>query len=190
MFDLKTLGLSERELQDRVIAHIADLILSSKSYDEDGDPVENASKFKQQIVALVQKRINEKLADVAEKYVLPKVSEFIEDLKLTATNQWGEKTGKTKTFIEYLTERAEAYLREPVNRDGKTQEECRARCDTFTAEAPRLTRLVNDHLAREIKISMDEAVKTAHGGLSKALAETAAIQLGKIAQSLKVAVTT
>lgn len=193
MFTLESLGLSQSELQERVVAHIANLILASSSYDEDGNPEETASKFKRQIVELVQKKANEKIAALAAEHVLPKVSDFVENLTLRQTNEWGERKPQKPpiTFIEYLIQRAEAYIMEEVDGEGRSRAECQARGNSFYGKGqPRLTLLVNNHLAESIKQAMVKAVQTAHGSLAEALEKTAKLKLAEICEELTVKVTT
>lgn len=186
MFTLENIGLSKEELQERVVAHIADLILSSESYDEDGDPVKQASQFKRQIVDLVKKRANEKIEAIAAEHILPNVSQFVENLCLQETNKWGEKTGKQMTFIEYLVQRAEVYMSEQVDYQGKAKGE--GDSYNWKGAKTRITFLIHDHLEYSIKTAMKDALQVAMGSFAKGIHETARIKLNEIAAQMKVEV--
>lgn len=186
MITLEQLGLTQSDLQDRVVAHIADLLLTSKGYNEDGDETEAASRFKQQVVELIKKRVDENVRRLAEIHVLPKVSDFVEHLSLTETNKWGEKTGKTLTFIEYLTQRAEAYMQEQVDHNGKGKSE--ADGYGWSGKQTRIVHLMHQHLHYSIETAMKDALKVATSAISKGIEDTVKIKLGEISKGIRVGV--
>lgn len=185
--DLKSLGFTQEELQERVVTRIADEVMTDRVYDpESDDEYERHSKFRNDLQARVKARIDEKVDELAKKFVLPNVSEYIETLTLQETNRWGEKTGKTMTFIEYLTARAEAYMQETVNYDGKTKAENESY--SWSGTQTRITHLVHQHLHYSIERAMKDALSIATNSIAKGIDETVKIKLAEIASTMKTTV--
>jgi hypothetical protein len=190
-FDLETLGFTKDELSERVVERICEQLLTTTYYDEDdedGEPCTRESQVSRSLKELVKTRLDAKVAEIAEKHVLPKIDAMVEDLSLQETNKWGEKKGSPVTFIEYLVERAERYLTEEVNYDGKSRKE--ADSYSFRAYGTRVSQLVHKQLDFEIKIAMEQAVKTVNHNLKEGLAKTVQIKLEEIAKALKVEIKT
>lgn len=93
--DLDAIGITAEELQERVVDRIAERALG----DDDFSP---GSPLKRQIDKEIQERIDLAVTEIADKHILPNVSEYIETLTLQETNKWGEKKGEPITFVEYL----------------------------------------------------------------------------------------
>lgn len=188
-FDIESLGFTKEELQERVIERIVDSVMTSHSYDPDAD---REFKIESQFVRELQKRITQQINDsinaLAEKHVLPNVASYVENLTLQQTNSWGEKQGSPVTFIEYLTKRAEAYMQEKVNYEGKSKEENGAY--SWSGTQTRITHLVEKHLHYSIESAMKDALKVATSEVAKGIHETARLKLNEIAAGMKVSVTT
>lgn len=188
--DLQTLGFSQEELQERVVERICDQLLTSMDYNPDSDeeqPV--ASRFQNAVKDLIKKRIDTTIEALAERYVLPNVAQYIEDLTIQQTNEWGEKRGTPMTFIEYLVQRAQAYMREEVNHDGKAKGEA----DSYGwsgSKQTRITYLIHKHLQYSIETAMKDALQVATGEVARGIHETARHKLNEIAAALKVSVET
>lgn len=181
--DLESLGFTQDELQQRVVDQICRQVLTSKGYDpETGDEWDEDSALNRDLRKVVVKRIDEQIARMAEQHILPNVSKYIEELTLQKTNQWGEKTGKEVTFIEYLVQRAEAYMLEKVNYKGMTPDHYSKGTQT------RLTHLVNEHLHYSIQRAMKDALQIATSSISKGIQETVKLKLQELSESLQVAV--
>jgi hypothetical protein len=182
--DFKELGFTEKELQERIVDKIVAQMMVAEEYDEDvRDTVQTRSPFQVKLEKLIQKRIDEAVEAMADKYVLPKVAEYIENLSLQETNRWGEKTGKPVTFIEYLVQRAEHYMTEQVDYKGKTKSE-----DSYSWKGTqtRVAHMIHEHLQYSISTAMREALANANSQIAKGLQDTVKIKLGQIATSLKV----
>ena len=185
-FDLESIGLDPEELQERVIERIADQALTSIGIDEWGDEHDRPSSLSAKLDKRVKEHIDNAINRLAEEHVLPNVSTYIENLTIQETNKWGESKGKELTFIEYLVERAEAYLREQVDHSGKGKGESGSYswhgCQT------RITHLVHEHLQYSISSAMKDALKVANGAIAKGISETVEIQLAKIVKGVKAGV--
>lgn len=173
---IETLGLSQEELQEMAVERIARDFLS-----HDGGELQSRLENR------IYEHADAAVARLADDHVLPKVGEFIENLVLQKTNDWGEKKGEALTFVEYLIRRADSYMGERVNSKGKTKEE-----DSYSwrGTQTRLSAMIDGHLHHEIDTAMKEALTIATKSLGRDLAETAKIKLAEISAKLKVEVAT
>lgn len=185
---LESLGITSEELTNRIVDKCVEQLMTDVSFDEDGDEWRSRSAIAKQLDARIKKQIDDTVSALAEKYILPNVSTYIENLTLQTTNQWGEKKGQKLTFIEYLTQRAEDYMQEKVNFDGKTKSESSG--FSWNGTQTRLTHMVHQHLHYSIDSAMKDALRVATSSITEGLQETCKVKLGEIAQKLKVEVKT
>lgn len=185
---LKSLGLSKEQVTERVIAVLVDRLMESVFYDEDGNGVEKESKFSIQIYDRVKKAVDGKIDALFKEHVAPNVSRYVEELTLVETNKWGEKKGTKVTFIEHLIQRAEAYITEKVDFNGKSQAE--AGGYSWSGTQTRITYLVHQHLHYAIENAMKQAIADANKNIVGGLEAAVKIKLGEISQKLKVEVHT
>lgn len=92
------------------------------------------------------------------------------------------------SFLEYLVDRAEAYLTEKVSFDGKTKAESRGY--SWNGTQTRLSYLVDRHLHYSIEKAMKNALANANKAIVQGLEDTVKLKLGEIQKSLKVTVKT
>lgn len=184
---LESLGFTKEDLQERVIDRLCGQILSGKSFDEDGNEEYNDSQFKKQLEERLRKHVTETVNGLAERHVLPNVTQYIENLVLQTTNKWGEKTGTPVTFIEYLVQRAEAYIQEDVNYNGKTRSE-----DSYSwsKNTTRIAYMIHEHLQYSIHTAMKKALDTANSAIAGGIEKAVKIQLEQLVNGLQVAVKT
>lgn len=185
-FDIESLGFSKEELQERVVDRICSQLLESIGFDEDGDEFTVSSSFKRLIDQRIKQQIDETINAIAEKHILPNVTGYIEALTLQETNRWGEAKKEPVTFVEYLAGRAEAYLQEKVDFQGKAKEESGGY--SFNGAQTRITYLVNQHLQYSIETAMKGAMKIATSGIAKGIEETVKVKLAEVQEKLKVEV--
>lgn len=168
---LEELGITEENLTDKLVDKLSDKLLQSLHYDEDGDEWFGQSDMSRKITKAIQDRIDDKVAKIAELHVLPNVDALIEGVKLQKTNEWGEVRGQSVTFIEYMVKRADEYLIEVVDINGKTKSESGS--SFFSKSGRRVDYMIDKHLKYSIEKAMKEALKTANdsivGGLEKAV---------------------
>ena len=185
---LETLGITREELAEKMISRAVENLLAEivEYTDHEGEDAtaRRASPFARIMEQRIKERIDAEITRIAEAHVLPNLTDKIENLIIQETNQYGEKVGKPTTFIEYLIGRAETYLTEKVDHDGKSKGE--AGSYGWTGAQTRVTHIVHRHLQHSIAIAMQDAVKNANKLLVEGLQETARIKLGEIAASLKV----
>ncbi|MCR5875118.1 hypothetical protein LRS10_13550 [Phenylobacterium sp. J426] len=185
---LEVLGLSQEDLANRLVDRLADGLLTDLHYDEDGFEFRGTSPFAKSLNKLVKARLDALVEDLGSKHVLPRVSELVENLVLQETNRWGEPTGKSVTFIEYLVQRAEAYMTEKVNYEGKSKDESGGY--SWSGTQTRVAHLIHKHLHYSIETAMKEALANANSAIAKGLLDTVKLKLGEATAALKVAVTT
>lgn len=183
---LESLGFTKEDLQERVIDQLCSSLMSGKTYDEDGNEEYNDSQFKKKLEERLKTHINERINAIAEAHVLPNVTQYIENLTLQETTKWGEKTGQPVTFIEYLVQRAHAYIQEEVDYNGKSKSE--GDSYNWRKNTTRIAYLINAHLQYNISVAMknalDDANKSIVGGIEKAVK----IQLEQIVGGIKTSV--
>jgi hypothetical protein len=186
---LESLGISKDAIEQKLIEHLAQELLTEIQYDYDDDREYRAkSSLAKKLDALVKQHIDTTINALAQKHVLPNVSSYIENLTLQTTNQWGEKKGAPVTFIEYLTQRAEDYMQEKVNYEGKGKNE--AGSYSWNGTQTRITHMVHQHLHYSIETAMKQALQIATNGIASGLQETVKTKLSEVSQKLKVEVKT
>uniref|UniRef100_A0A6H1Z9Y1 Uncharacterized protein n=1 Tax=viral metagenome TaxID=1070528 RepID=A0A6H1Z9Y1_9ZZZZ len=186
--DCETIGMSQEELQQRVVEGICNKMLKELKYDtDDGSEYTVPSPFGKTVERAVQDSIDTKIAKIAEKYILPRISEMIETVTLQRTNQWGEKVGDKITFIEYITKQAEHYLTEKVNYEGKSKNE--SSFSSWSGTQTRIAHMIGQHLHYSIAQAMKDALKIADSAISTGIQETVKLKLAEISAALKVGVT-
>lgn len=185
--NLQELGFTKEELQQRVVDQAVRELFDSSTYDEDGEVSHVDSPLHRQLNEAIRKHIDAKINELAEQHVLPKVTEMVENLTLQETNKWGEKKGEKLSFVEYLAQRADYYLREEVNYSGKTRAE-----DSYSWSkyGTRCAHLIHEHLHYAIERAMKEAISNANQSIIGGLQEAVKIKLAEVANSLQVAVKT
>lgn len=185
--DLAALGISREDLINRIVDKAAEDLFTEVNIDEDGDEWRAKSAVAKQLDALIKQRIDERVTALADAHVLPNVTAYIETLTLQETNRWGEKTGQKLTFIEYLAERADAYMREDVNFQGKTKDQ-----DSYNwrKNTTRIAYMVHEHLQYSIESAMKQALATANSSIVGGLEAAVKTSLGNVLEKLKVEVKT
>lgn len=186
---LEALGLTQEEIEDRVVNRIVEHALRGVAADEDGEEVSVPTPFARRLDDLVKGAIDARVSAIAEAHVLPKVTAMVENIVLQETTSWGEKRGAPMSFIEYLVKRAEHYLTEPVDYNGKSKEESRDSYN-WSKSQTRIAALVHGHLHYSIETAMKKAVADANAAIVGGLAETVKVKLEEVAKKLKVTVAT
>ena len=188
MLNLEELGITKDDLVGRVVEKLCESLLREIGTDEDGDEVSRPSSFQRRVQELIKKRVDERITHIAETNILPNVSTLVENIVLQETNKWGEKTGKAMTFIEYMTQRADAYLREDVDYEGK--DKASSGSYNWSKSQTRITHLVHRHLHHTIETAMKDAIKNVNSVIVAGIQETVKIKLEEVAKSLKLSVAT
>lgn len=187
MIDLAEIGFTKEELQEKIIDRLVGQLMTSCSVDDEDNAHYRESKFALDLEKKIKETADATINAMAEKFILPNVKNYIENLTLQQTNQWGEKKGSPVTFVEYLTQRAESYMNEKVNWEGKTKEESGS-YNSFNGAQTRIAHMINKHLHFSIETAMSESLKIATSAISTGIQETVKMKLGEIQAALKTSV--
>lgn len=186
MIDLQELGITQEELQNRVIDRICERALLARGVDADGEDTWGSSKLAQVLNQKIKERVEETINAIAAVHVLPKVTEIIENFCLTRTNEWGEKLKHAPpvTFTEYLVDRANHWISEKVNYEGKSKDESQGY--SWSAATTRVAYMIHNHLRFEIERALKKVFADANAILVGGLEAACKIKLQEIAKSLTV----
>jgi len=184
---IQDLGLTKEELTNRVIDKIVSQIMEDSFPDLETDYERfQDSQFAKKLSKQVEEKINQTIAIIADKHILPNAAEYIENVTFQRTNEWGEKKGDGVTFKEYLAHSAQNYLSEKVDYDGKSKPESGGY--SWSGKQTRITHLVHKHLQYTIESIMKDAVKSANESIVGGIEAAVKIKLSEITNSLKVSV--
>lgn len=183
---LKELGFTQAELQDKVIERLCDRLLNATNYDEDGDTWIGDSTFHTELNDRIQKAVDAKFDALAAEHVEPKLDERIQNLILQRTNEWGEKKGEPITLTEYLIQRAEHYMLEEVNHDGKAK---RQDAYNWRRAGTRIEYAIDRYLQYHIQTAMETILKDANNVLTEGIKRGVEIKLDELKKRLKVSAT-
>jgi hypothetical protein len=183
--DLKMLGITQEDLQQRVVEAIVERTLNDRQWSEYHEEAESTpSSMKLAIEKNLRARIDAGIAAIAEKHVLPNVAEYLEGFCLQETNQWGEKKkGAPVTFIEYLVAKANEYMGEQVDYSGKTKGDGDY---NWRGKQTRVTFLVNQHLQNNIEAAMKQALGDINQSIAQGLYETCRLKINELAGTFKI----
>jgi hypothetical protein len=162
--DLKSIGITEEELQQRVVDAIVNRMLSSTAFNYDeGQSFTTASPVYRKIQESIKSAIDAKFDMFFESHVCPLVGTKIDDLVIQKTNEWGEKRGEPVTFLEYLIEQAEKHLNEPLDARGRTRSQCAATRDSFNPVrgSTRLANAIDQKIAMHLEQCVTIVVRDA-----------------------------
>lgn len=180
---LAQLGITPADLQERIIERAVEALLAENDLDEDGEVSQRPPDLSDRVRKMVTARIDAKIQQLADQYLLPKIDAHIDSLILQQTTAWGEKRGQPMSVVEYLVACAEAYMIEPVDHNGKTKTE-----DSYNwrQHSTRITHAIHKHLQFEIDRAMQDALKTANSTMAKGLHEACRIAINEAAQKFAI----
>jgi hypothetical protein len=185
---IEALGFTKDEIAQRVVDTIVRDLTQQSHEDEDGERWFGESEFKRGIDKAVRERIDAEVTRVADEHIAPRIAELIDGCTLQQTNQWGEKRGEPVTFTEYLVQRAEEYMVEPVSYDGKTREQNGGY--SFTAKGTRVAYMIDKHLNFAIETAMKQALGEANASIAKGLNEAVRTAISNLQVQMKTEVKT
>lgn len=184
--ELKDLGLTKEEIFAAVVTKITSelLRLPVTRTDEDGTEYEDYENtpFQKELQKHIKNKIDITIAAVVDKYVLPNAEQHIANIALQKTNSWGEPKSEKQTFVEYLTAKAERFMIEDVDYQGKPKGR-----DSYSwsKNGTRIEYMIDKYLQYHIetwaKTALGEANKSIVNGLQKAVES----QLQHILKKLK-----
>lgn len=173
------LGITQEELREQVIERATAALV---------ERVDNGDYSRSRMNQAVTRATDEAVKQYATETVLPLVKAQLETIIFQATNTWGEKTGKALTFREYLVDRAERWLTEQVDYEGKAKGE--NSFGSFKASQTRVAHMVHQHLHYNIEKAMKEALASANSQIVQGIQKTVEIKLAEISAAMRVEVKT
>lgn len=184
---LKALGVSPEELGDRIVDQAVEALLSSTGFNPDTEEeTRYESRFKREVEARVQKAVDLKIAALAEVHVIPRVGEMIEAADMRQTSNYGEAKGPAMTFKEYIAYRAEEYMSENVDSQGKAKNE--GDSYNWRSSGPRLTVLMRMYIRETMEAAAKAAVNDVNKVIAKNIEQAARDAIAATAAKLKVQV--
>lgn len=183
---LEEIGLTKEEIQERVVDRLVERLMTDYSSGDDGRAWSRSSEFAVALEDAVKNRVDIAVNELADKHVLPNVTDYIEKLTLRETNKWGEPKGEPVTFVEYLTQRAERYMTEEVNYEGKSKEE--NVYESWSKSQTRIAHLIHKHLHYSIETMVKNALASANNAIASGIAETVKIKLKEVTDKLRLTV--
>lgn len=173
---LEAIGVSRDEILERIVAKAVERLFEERGFDEDGEPFIAASRLTESLITTLLSAVDEKVAALGETHVVPIVNELIEGHVLQETNKWGERVGSPLTFKEYLVSRADAYIKEPVDFEGKTKGEMRSGSyHTWRQDGTRIEHLIGKYLNQAVEKAVKAVIAKAdaviQGGFEQSIRE-------------------
>ena len=184
---LTALGINKEDLFERVVEQTVSFLLSTSGFDSESEQeVSYATKFKREIEKRIQKAVDDKIAALAEVHLIPRVGELIESANLQKTNSYGEAKGAPMSFIEYIASRADAYMSENVDINGKSKEE--GDSYNWRSVGPRLTVLMRGYIRETLEAHAKNAISDVNKVLAKGMEKAATDAIHAAAAAVKVSV--
>lgn len=184
---LESLGLTVEQMQDRLIEAMIDRFLTSTVSDEDGEPVIVASHFR----TAIQNSITQRVDETVERLIAPalegSITSYIDQFKIAQTNAFGEARREPESITEYIVRRAQEYLTEGVDWQGKSKKEKGRDSYNHRDETTRVAFLIDKRLNEEIEKAMKEALANANTAITNGLKSAVAFELDKLNAKLKAA---
>ncbi len=185
---LEALGFTKDEIAERIIDRAVQQLLHAEDYDEDGHSYGVPSSFASAIDKVIRDKLDEAVIKAGDEVIAPKIASLIDDHVMVRTNEWGEKKGEPVSFTEYLVQRAEAYMAEEVNYDGKAKGQSDSY--SFRKFGTRVAYMIDKHLAFHIEQAMAAAVQNAHSTIASSLNDAVKIAISNLQVHLKTEVKT
>lgn len=181
-FDLKLIGMTQDELQQRVVSTIADAMLHDKSWDEDGNEGRYRSAFRDKLAKEIQGRIDEAVKGLTEEVVGEALPDLVKQMIFKRTNRYGERNAEDVPFCEYIAGLVETYLMETVREDGKSGD---SYGDNSKKQA-RIAWLVDARLKSDTNAAVKRALGDANKGIAELLKQAVCDSVAKVVDAVQV----
>lgn len=173
--ELAALGITKDDILNKLVDQISDRLVGSED--------EYAREFEKRLQDAAKNQINACFSAAMEKHVIPKVKEMTENICFQATTSWGEKKGAPLSFVEYLVQRADAFIREEVDYRGNPKG---SDSYNWSAKSTRIAHMIHEHLDHHIQEAMKKAVGSAHVSIANGINDAVRMAIN----NLKVTVNT
>ena len=164
-FNCEMLGISQEEMQNRVVNAIAEKLMSKTimtqwDENEDQEKIVN-TKFAKAVIDKINEHFKNKVDELFNEQIAGKIDNLLTNYIIKETNQLGESLGKERTVTEFIIERFNVFIKEQVDSKGnpKRKNDC-----YFKPQGTRLTVAVDtyfkDHLEKAMKTILKNTDKT------------------------------
>jgi len=186
---LDSLGISRDELISRLVNELTRKFTGSIiTYDEVNEEKLNKDSL---IAEAFKKSVKETLDSAVEGYfniwIHPSITKYLEDFTVTETNKWGEAKSEPVKFKEYIIKRAESFLTEPVNREGKTRKEYSGY--DFKPTGSRLEHFIIDKYTRSLHGALEVALSALNKEIAGGLEGCVKNKIAEVTQRFKLVAT-
>lgn len=187
---LESLGLTKEEIQKRIVERICDGLMEDQlRYDGEGESESwRTTPFAKALDKRIKEHIDAKVSALFEAHVIGKVEAMVHGLTLQKTNDWGEPKAEPITFVQYLIQRAERYMTEQVDYEGRSKG--KNHYGSWNAQGTRITHIVEKYLHFHIEQAMKTILEHGNATLVEGIEKTVSIKLAEISKKLKVEVKT
>lgn len=184
---LESLGISREEILNRVVDRLCREATRAIVSDPDGDEVVVPTRLACSWEDHTRAAIDEAVERIAQTHIMPRINQQIEDVILQRTNDWGRPVEKGMSFTEYLVHRAETFMTEKVDTNGKTQSE-----DPYSwrSAGPRLAVMIDKYINSTLTLAIGKALADANTKIGAALKEAVSTALAEVVGKVKVEVKT
>lgn len=180
---LESLGLKQEELADRLVEALADNFMHKVGMDGEGDTYSTRSAVAVRLEGELRKMVDAKVVAFADAAIAPLIADSIEKVTFQQTNSYGEAKRDPLTFREYLIQRAENYMTEQVNYQGKSKSE-----DSYSwsPKGTRIAHMIHEHLHYHINSSVKKALADINSKIAAGIQETVKLQIKEVLEKLRV----
>jgi len=189
---LEALGVSAEDLAERIVDQAVHSLLYSTGFNQETEEeVTYENKFKRAIEAKIQQTVDTKISAIAEEHILPRVGEMIEKADMRKTNRYGEPQTPSLTFKEYIAHRAESYMTEDVDYQGKSKVDLEGKNEStynWRSCGPRLTVLMRNYIRDSLEASAQAAVSDVNKAIANNIEKAAKEAIAVTAANIKVSV--
>lgn len=187
--DIASLGITNEELQQRLIDRLVEHFTTTTWMDEDGEPSNRGkSEVAKRIEDAVVGHVNRAVEKIAAETVGNPIESYLAGMTIKTTNSYGEPKGPTVTFVEYLAKQAGEYLNTQVDKDGKPK----ASQDSYSwkPESTRAMWLVNRSMQSHIVTVMNECLTGHNQKIGEAIADSVRLAIDGVRTNFKITTAT
>jgi len=181
--DLDFLGITKEELIEKIVSKAAIEFSGTKYYDEEDDEYYYYNnKIAKELNKVIEERIKKSVTKFCDKFIKPSIEKKIDETILEKTNQWGEKKGEKIGFKEYIIARAEKYLDERVDDQGRDSR------DSYNTRGTsrRIVYMVEDKLTTQIEEALKDGVKLINQSFKDGISATVKDKMEELTKDIQI----
>jgi len=168
--DLKELGFTQEELQQKVVETIVHDLMKQKNYDYDEDcACLGDSAFSRKLSSMMDDKIEESMRAMFEQKASGEIKVMIDEFIINHTDKCGEKINESESLSQFIVKKAESILNERVKFNGVKSDSYNSRDTTTRLEYMfnkafdgKVSKLIDesvDHIKQTIENSLEESIQ-------------------------------